>query len=34
MDVSRIEALDWRTGLDLPPGIALGDRNFLDGRHD
>ena len=34
MDVSRIEALGWRPEVGLPSGIALGNRNVRDGRHD
>jgi hypothetical protein len=34
MDFSRIEALGWRPEVDLPSGIAFGNGNVLDGRHD
>jgi GDP-L-fucose synthase len=34
MDVSRIKALGWRPEVDLPSGIALAYRDFLDGRRD
>ena len=34
MDVARIKALGWRPEVDLPSGIALAYRDFLDGRHD
>ena len=34
MDVSRIKALGWQPKVDLPSGIALAYRDFLDGRHE
>jgi GDP-L-fucose synthase len=34
MDVSRIKALGWHPEVDLPSGIALAYRDFLDGRRD
>ena len=34
MDVSRIKALGWQPKVDLPSGIALAYRDFLDGRRE
>jgi GDP-L-fucose synthase len=34
MDVSRIKGLGWRPEVDLPSGIALTYRDFLEGRRD
>jgi GDP-L-fucose synthase len=34
MDVSRIKALGWKPEVDLPSGIALAYRDFLDGRRE